>query len=449
MEFALLHPDPDDANWLRPVPPSVALAQRLHPIEREIQDRRRLLDRTDRLLSSRSWPSAPRTRRPRTPSRCSRASTGSTRPSTWPRPSADRGTHHPARRRPAASTSSARAWNADRPLIDRGVSIRTLYQHTVRHSHGTLAYVERLADGQGGDPHPRRAHRAPDHLRRDGRLHPRHGRPPGRPGAPPPGPGRVPDQGLRAALAAAPSRCWRRSRTTPPPTASRGVQHSIAKLLVEGHVDEAIARRLGMNVRTCRAHIAKLTTALGSGSRAQLGYLIAQSGILEPGPLTTTARPSRTAGAAAAAIRGRTRPRFRCTGGVHHPGRGQHSPGGYASTTVILLHCTKVGDPRMSRDEEKPRPFARRAGAVRLRDPALHRGAPQRTDRPRRPRTRPVPHRHGPGPPRPPGRRVDAPRATVRRPGTSAAARHPRDPRTDTAHRGPRGLAGPPGVGGQ
>jgi DNA-binding NarL/FixJ family response regulator len=49
---------------------------------------------------------------------------------------------------------------------------------------------------------------------------------------------------------------------------------------VEGHVDEAIARRLGMNVRTCRAHIAKLATALGSGSRAQLGYLIAQSGIL-------------------------------------------------------------------------------------------------------------------------------------------------------------------------
>jgi DNA-binding NarL/FixJ family response regulator len=49
---------------------------------------------------------------------------------------------------------------------------------------------------------------------------------------------------------------------------------------VEGHVDEAIARRLGMNVRTCRAHIAKLAQALGSGSRAQLGYLIAQSGML-------------------------------------------------------------------------------------------------------------------------------------------------------------------------
>jgi DNA-binding NarL/FixJ family response regulator len=65
------------------------------------------------------------------------------------------------------------------------------------------------------------------------------------------------------------------------PEGITGVQRSIAKLLIEGHVDEAIARRLGMNVRTCRAHIAKLAAALGSGSRAQLGYLIAQSGILD------------------------------------------------------------------------------------------------------------------------------------------------------------------------
>ena len=68
---------------------------------------------------------------------------------------------------------------------------------------------------------------------------------------------------------------------TPTPDGITGVQRSIAQLLVEGHVDEAIARRLGMNVRTCRAHIAKLASHLGSGSRAQLGYLIAQSGILD------------------------------------------------------------------------------------------------------------------------------------------------------------------------
>ena len=36
-----------------------------------------------------------------------------------------------------------------------------------------------------------------------------------------------------------------------------------------------------MNVRTARVHIAKLASALGSDSRAQLGYLIATSGILD------------------------------------------------------------------------------------------------------------------------------------------------------------------------
>lgn len=37
-----------------------------------------------------------------------------------------------------------------------------------------------------------------------------------------------------------------------------------------------------MNIRTVRVHIAKLASTLGSDSRAQLGYLIGQSGMLEP-----------------------------------------------------------------------------------------------------------------------------------------------------------------------
>ncbi len=39
-----------------------------------------------------------------------------------------------------------------------------------------------------------------------------------------------------------------------------------------------------MNIRTARVHIAKLATTLGSDSRAQLGYLIGQSGILDSAP---------------------------------------------------------------------------------------------------------------------------------------------------------------------
>ena len=58
-------------------------------------------------------------------------------------------------------------------------------------------------------------------------------------------------------------------------------QRAIAALLVEGHTDAVIADRLGMNIRTARVHIAKLAATLGSESRAQLGYLIGRSGILD------------------------------------------------------------------------------------------------------------------------------------------------------------------------
>ncbi|CAM5722647.1 hypothetical protein SVIOM342S_01067 [Streptomyces violaceorubidus] len=81
-------------------------------------------------------------------------------------------------------------------------------------------------------------------------------------------------------------RLWRLATPMHPQAAPRpslnGVtprQRTIAALLVEGHTDSDIADRLGMIVRTARVHIAKLAATLGSESRAQLGYLIAESGI--------------------------------------------------------------------------------------------------------------------------------------------------------------------------
>jgi hypothetical protein len=40
-----------------------------------------------------------------------------------------------------------------------------------------------------------------------------------------------------------------------------------------------IAERLGISVRTCRAHIARLSETLGAASRTQLGVRIAQVGL--------------------------------------------------------------------------------------------------------------------------------------------------------------------------
>ncbi|WAZ27151.1 helix-turn-helix transcriptional regulator [Streptomyces cinnabarinus] len=280
MEFALLHPDPDDANWLRPVAPSVALAQRLSPIEHEITQRRRLSIELAEAFEPFMTLSAqaPATTHSITVlegiDRINAALDLATAQCTT-----EMLTVQPMRRRPEHTL--AQGLERDRPLIERGCRIRTLYQHTARYSPETLAYVAQFASGKV-------EYRTIDELverliicdetvafiptRSDGEvaLELRH-------------------PGLVRYLIKVFEFMWGRavplSTGAPYETDTDGIteiQHSIAKLLVEGHVDEAIARRLGMNVRTCRAHIAKLATALGSGSRAQLGYLIAQSGILKP-----------------------------------------------------------------------------------------------------------------------------------------------------------------------
>ncbi|MFG2354871.1 helix-turn-helix transcriptional regulator [Streptomyces sp. NPDC048521] len=280
MEFALLHPDPDDAGWLRPVPPTLALAQRLHPLEREITERRRLsvalADVFEPFMALSTQESAP-THSITVLEGLDRINASLDLATAQCR--TEMLTVQPSgRRRPEQRLLEG--LERDKPLIERGVRIRTLYQHTARYSPDRLAYVDHFANGKV-------EYRTIDELvdrlivcdeavafipisdDRQMALELRH-------------------PGLVRYLIKVFEFMWDRavplSAGTPYETAPDGIteiQHSIAKLLVEGHVDEAIARRLGMNVRTCRAHIAKLAQALGSGSRAQLGYLIAQSGILE------------------------------------------------------------------------------------------------------------------------------------------------------------------------
>ncbi|MFE0650002.1 helix-turn-helix transcriptional regulator [Streptomyces sp. NPDC059534] len=279
MDLDLLHPDPDDPAWLRPVPPSAALARLVHPLEREIQERRSLamgLSSTFEQFMAISAQDPSTTHAitvlegiHRIDAVLSRATAECSKELLTVQPGGARSEH-----------TLNTALNRIQPLLDRGVHVRTLYQHTARHSPGMQVYLE-----QAGMDRlqvrtleesierliiiDRSVALIPARQDRQVALELRH-------------------PGLVEYLASVFEQSW--ARATPfgeqlpnaqPRDGISGVQHSIAKLLVEGHVDEAIARRLGMNVRTCRAHIAKLATALGSGSRAQLGYLIAQSGILE------------------------------------------------------------------------------------------------------------------------------------------------------------------------
>lgn len=279
LEFALLHPDPDDANWLRPVPPSVVLAQQLQPLEREIQDRRRLtLNLTDAfqpfLTISAQKPAT---------THAITVLEGNTRINAAldvaiAEARTEVLTVQPGGSRPEHILSQA--LERSKPLIERGISVRTMYQHTVRHSQSTFAYMDKMA---GAKVEIRTLEELIERLiicdqtvafipAQDDRqvaLELRH-------------------PGLVQYLIKVFEHLWQRAtplmdevRYEATPEGITGVQRSIAKLLIEGHVDEAIARRLGMNVRTCRAHIAKLAASLGSGSRAQLGFLIARSGILD------------------------------------------------------------------------------------------------------------------------------------------------------------------------
>ncbi|MFJ3308509.1 helix-turn-helix transcriptional regulator [Streptomyces sp. NPDC086549] len=279
MELALLHPDPDDPSWLRPVPPAIALARRLNPIEREITERRNLSVELSQIFE----PFMSIGAEVSMPSDSITVLEGGERINAaldlaTSQVRTELVTVQPSDR--ISETSLLQGLERDRALLERGVKIRSLYQHTARYNPEKLAYSAQLSDGQV-------EYRTIDELverliivdraiafipARDDQkvaLELRH-------------------PGLVRYLMKVFEYLW--DRAVPmsaggPYAADSGgiteIQHSIAKLLVEGHVDEAIARRLGMNVRTCRAHIAKLAQVLGSGSRAQLGYRIAQSGILD------------------------------------------------------------------------------------------------------------------------------------------------------------------------
>lgn len=60
------------------------------------------------------------------------------------------------------------------------------------------------------------------------------------------------------------------------------LKHVITRLLAEGLRDENIARRIGVSVRTCRRHIAEIMAQIGADSRFQAGYLSARLKLLNP-----------------------------------------------------------------------------------------------------------------------------------------------------------------------
>ncbi|WP_399941286.1 LuxR C-terminal-related transcriptional regulator [Streptomyces sp. BBFR25] len=282
IDNGILHPAVDDLNRLEPVPPTVVLQRLLRSSEERIADERRRgqrmadvfeplmrLGRRDavtedtpalRILSSKE----------RTGQAIEEAMAEGREELLAIQP---HDTH--VTKRPDILEG---AMKRDQAFLDRGGRVRALYQHTMRHAPYARARYEQLT----GDVEARTLDEVTERLIIVDRTV----------AFIPASPDRtlaleVRHPALIAYFVNTFDRLWHLATPMHPqavhqPTLN-GItprQRAIAALLVEGHTDSDIADRLGMNVRTARVHIAKLAATLGSESRAQLGFLIAESGVL-------------------------------------------------------------------------------------------------------------------------------------------------------------------------
>ncbi|MFD8010669.1 LuxR C-terminal-related transcriptional regulator [Streptomyces sp. NPDC058955] len=165
-------------------------------------------------------------------------------------------------------------------MAERGVRMRSLYTHVARHGQGILAYLEQV----GALVEVRTLDEVPERLVMFDRTV----------AFIPASPDRELALEIRNAavidyLHGVFERMWRVAvplrDTLPAVSGADGFtrrERVIAALLAEGHTDAEVAERLGINVRTCRAHIAKLAETLGSSSRVELGVRIARAGLDSP-----------------------------------------------------------------------------------------------------------------------------------------------------------------------
>lgn len=278
----LLRPDTLDPRCLKPVPPAVALPGLLKDIDDEISRHRGRGDRLAEMFGPLITLESQRASVPENPMIC--VLVGFRRINEAITEATDAASQELLTVQPGGTripSVLAEVLPREQALMDRGGRMRTLYQHSARHDLAVTGHYEQLA----GDVEVRTLDEVTERLVMLDRTV----------AFIPANPDRtvaleIRHPALISYLVTTFERLWRLA-TPLFPTGPRPEQHSpgeptdrqrtIAGLLIEGHTDAVIAERLGMNIRTVRVHIAKLAAGLGSDSRAQLGYLIGQSGILE------------------------------------------------------------------------------------------------------------------------------------------------------------------------
>ncbi|WEV27780.1 LuxR C-terminal-related transcriptional regulator [Streptomyces sp. 71268] len=161
------------------------------------------------------------------------------------------------------------------PVRARGLRVRALYQHTAQFHHAAVDQAEHLADL--GCPARTLGDRFARALVVDRQVAVLALR------GDPRGAVVVRDPSTVDFVATTFDRLW--DQATPFPAklgrqqaiaASDAVKSDIVRLLVAGEDDKAIARRMGMSVRTCQRHINEILRRLGARNRMRAGYLIHQ-----------------------------------------------------------------------------------------------------------------------------------------------------------------------------
>ena len=187
---------------------------------------------------------------------------------------AQRAAHRPAPGRPVARPRCARPPTATSTRCERGVSMRTLYQHSARRQTGTREYVRRVT-AAGAEVRTldeffnrlivvdREVAIIPSGDDLNTAL-------------------AIRDSGLIAYLVDIFERFWERGRPftnrEPAPSAtSPQEQRAMAiRMLVEGHGDATCAKRLGVSPRTYAGYVAALKDEFEAQTRFQLGYRMGQ-----------------------------------------------------------------------------------------------------------------------------------------------------------------------------
>ena len=166
---------------------------------------------------------------------------------------------------------------SEKEMLDRGVKVRTLYQHSARRNAVTRKYVSEVS------AYGREVRTLDEFFNRmiviDRRL------------------AIIPsvedltvamairEQGLVAYLVDIFERAWERAR--PFSNTERSMMADIAaeqrdmtiRMLIEGHSDPVSAKRLGVSPRTFAGYVADLKEEYDAETRFQLGYVMGQAGV--------------------------------------------------------------------------------------------------------------------------------------------------------------------------